>query len=161
MQAMHPDAAQMNRTVRSRLVDMLEALVLHTLNGELQTHIDSQVLISLLDAVQDTLSVCFSSRREEQIQPHAPSNPRKDILVILLPLLVKVAAQTKPSILLDAAVERAYQTLHHFCTDVHLMKGFEEMFGDTLRAHLFAALEELLLKHSVLDFTRLINLAPV
>lgn len=174
---LRPLRLQLDADARYRLVDLLSAMAAaapsasasrRTAPCTLQEGVRSQLLTLLLKEVC-TIAKGASPRppsdREgdkHQVKQHLQAG--QDVLALLLPLLSKVLSHAPSNVLLDSSVEEAYQTLLQWTSgdsQTSRVQAFKTAYGGHLTSQLMSVLEEMLLRYSVVDYTRLINLAPL
>lgn len=149
--------------VRYRLLDLLDGVLVQPSQSLLQSRVVAQSLLLLLRTIRD---LCRLPPVAHSDQPTlSVIQPRRDALVLLLPLATNLAGRLSghQSVVpfADAAVKEARDTLSDMVTDQKAWQALEERFGGTIKGQLLKLLEELLLTHSVADYSRLINLAPI
>lgn len=150
--------------VRYRLLDLLNGMLLmQPSQSTLQCRLAAQSLLLSLKSTRELC--CLPSDASSDQSQLCLVQPRRDALVLLLPLATNLAARmprhqsTEP--ITTAAVKEAHDTLSDMVTNPEALQTLEEQFGGIIKEQLLKLLEELLLAHSVTDYTRLLNLAPM
>lgn len=149
---------QIDTDVRYRLVDLLDAL-LQLPSSPLQERITAQALLCLLHQ----LSHCAKFRPNARGFPQRATEvqPYRDTLTLLLPLFEVAILRSRPDMLVDVSCEKGCEILLAQVHDSEAAKTFENLHGTVIKRQLLSSLEGLLLRHSIVDYTRVLNLGPV